>query len=57
MLPFSGLPFHCTEPHSVTFFVHSIQLFLLSIGSLRFDNGNVNYNATNQLFDWLNEEK
>ena len=25
--------------------------------SNRFDDGNVNDNATNQLFDWLNEEK
>ena len=25
--------------------------------SLRFDDGNVNDNATNQWFDWLNEEK
>ena len=27
------------------------------IGNLRFDDGNVNDNATNQWFDWLNEEK
>ena len=27
------------------------------IGSLRFDDGNVNDNVTNQWFDWLNEEK
>ena len=27
------------------------------IGSLRSDDGNVNDNATNQWFDWLNEEK
>ena len=26
------------------------------LGSLRFDDGNVNDNATNQWFDWLNEE-
>ena len=26
------------------------------IGNLRFDDGNVNDNATNQLFDWLNED-
>ena len=25
--------------------------------SLRFDDGNVNDNATNQWFDWLNQEK
>ena len=25
--------------------------------NLRFDDGNVNANATNQRFDWLNEEK
>ena len=29
----------------------------LRIGSLRFDEGNVNDNTTNQWFDWLNEEK
>ena len=28
-----------------------------SLGSLRFDDGNVNDNATNQWFDWLNEEE
>ena len=28
-----------------------------NIGNLRFDDGNVNDNATNQWFDWLNEEK
>ena len=31
-----------------------------SLGSLRFDDGNVNdgnVNTTNQRFDWLNEEK
>ena len=27
------------------------------LGSLRFDDGNINDNATNQWFDWLNEEK
>ena len=27
------------------------------LGSLRFDDGNVNDNATNQWFHWLNEEK
>ena len=27
------------------------------IGSLRFDGSNVNANATNQWFDWLDEEK
>ena len=27
------------------------------LGSLRFDDGNVNDNATNQWFDWLNKEK
>ena len=27
------------------------------LGSLRSDDGNVNDNATNQWFDWLNEEK
>ena len=30
---------------------------LSSLGSLRSDDGNVNDNATNQWFDWLNEEK
>ena len=28
-----------------------------SLGSLRSNDGNVNDNATNQWFDWLNEEK
>ena len=32
-------------------------IHLDSLGSLRSDDGNVNGNATNQLFDWLNEEK
>ena len=27
------------------------------LASLRFDDGSINDNATNQLFDWLNEEK
>ena len=26
-----------------------------TLGSLRFDDGNVNINATNQWFDWLND--
>ena len=29
----------------------------LEINNLRFDDGNVNDNATNQWFDWSNEEK
>ena len=31
--------------------------FCVRLGSLRFDDGKVNNNATNQWFDWLNEEK
>ena len=31
--------------------------FVSILGNLRFDYGNINNNATNQLFDWLNEEK
>ena len=38
-------------------FVTSSLLLLSSLGSLRFDDGNVNDNATSQWFDWLNEEK
>ena len=34
--------------------LHDVNLLL---GSLRSDDGNVNDNATNQWFDWLNEEK
>ena len=30
---------------------------VLLIGNLRFDDDNVNDNATNQWFDWLNEER
>ena len=38
------------------FVTYSLPL-LSSLGSLRFDDGNVNDNATNQWFHWLNEEK
>ena len=34
-----------------------ISTFQVLLGSLRSDDGNVNDNATNQWFDWLNEEK
>ena len=36
--------------------VHAVAVYD-SIGSLRFHDGNVNENATNQWFDWLNAEK
>ena len=35
----------------------SFALFACVLGCLRFVDGNVNDKATNQKFDWLNEEK
>ena len=34
-----------------------VAVVVVVVGSLRFDDGNVNDNAKNQSFHWLNEEK
>ena len=47
--------FSSVNPSFCLSFVFCLPRFL--VGSLRFDDGNVNDNATNQWFDWLNEEK
>ena len=48
-------------PFTVVIWPWSTHLLLkvsrLLIGSKIFNDGNANDNATNQLFDWLNEEK
>ena len=43
--------------HQVLNGSHIFVSFMRILGNLRFDDGNINDNATNQLFDWLNEEK
>ena len=52
---FGGLP-SLSLRSCLNFLVTKSSRSVEPIGNLRFDDGNVNDNATNQLFDWLNED-